>query len=140
MKLKFNFNKVKTNINYLTDKAKVEFYLSNGIKKNSLQSLQYSIYSFNSNDADKLLLRINRLSFVESVESIRLGDIYLKNVKTLPFPVSLSKLLKRSRKVIKLTIKYSSTYSGWELIKNENYPKKLQYSLNKYLRLTKKLV
>ena len=100
MKIKSNFTNVEMNKNYLTDKAKLDFYFSNGIKEKSLQSLQYSIYSFNSNDADKLLLRINRLSFVESVESIRLGDIYLTNVKTLPFPVTLNRLLKRSKKIL----------------------------------------
>jgi len=116
MKIKSNFTNVEMNKNYLTDKAKVEFYLSNGIREKSLQVLQYSIYSFNSNDADKLLLRINRLSFVKSVESIRLGDIYLTNVKTLPFPATLNRLLKRSKKFYQIAARNSSTYSNWEIV------------------------
>jgi hypothetical protein len=116
MKIKSNFTNVEMNKNYLTDKAKVEFYLSNGIREKSLQVLQYSIYSFNSNDADKLLLRINRLSFVKSVESIRLGDIYLTNVKTLPFPATLKRLLKRSKKIYQIAARNFSTYSNWEIV------------------------
>jgi hypothetical protein len=126
MKTKFNFIKEEIRKNYLVDKTKLAFYLSYIIRKRSLQCIQFSIYSYTNNDADKLLMRLKELSFVKSSEVIRLGDVHLIIVRTTPFRITLSKLHKRSKKVLRLAIKYSSTYSAWELLRDENCSKKSQ--------------